>query len=296
MRKTRYYLLFTLCLLLLGSSFTALAADGAPIAENLELTTYRGISVGGRLKAFDPEGEEVHFRITTEPRKGSLTLGDGGTFVYTPADGKRGRDYFGYCATDPNGNVSQEATVVITIRKAGKGAGYADTAGLSCEYAACVLAEKGLFTGRCVCGQYLFEPEEMVTCGEFLTLCMETAGIEPAETAVSTGTEATAAPAWVQQYVDAAVSEGCPIPTFDEGAFDADAPVTLGAAAQTLSKALRITPLSSAAVEESAEARAIQELVSCGLLPIGMEAETSLTRGQAAELLLKAIQLLEARS
>lgn len=296
MKKIRYFLLFALCLLLLGSSFTALAADGAPIAENLELTTYRGISVGGRLKAFDPEGEEVHFRITTEPRKGALTLGEDGEFVYTPADGKRGRDYFGYCATDPNGNVSQEATVVITIRKAGKGAGYADTAGLSCEYAACVLAEKGLFTGRCVCGQYLFEPEEMVTCGEFLTLCMETAGIEPAETAVSTGTEATAAPAWVQQYVDAAVSEGCPIPTFDEGTFDADAPVTLGAAAQTLSKALRITPLSSAAVEESAEARAIQELVSCGLLPIGMEAETSLTRGQAAELLLKAIQLLEARS
>ena len=295
MRKTRYLLLFMLCLLLLGSSFTALAADGAPIAENLELTTYRGISVGGRLKAFDPEGEAVHFRITTEPRKGTLTLGEDGEFVYTPADGKRGRDYFGYCASDPNGNVSQEATVVITIRKAGKGAGYADTAGLSCEYAACVLAEKGLFTGRCVCGQYLFEPEEMISCGEFLTLCMETAGIEPVETAVSTEVEATAAPAWVQQYVDAAVSEGCPVPTFGEGVFDADAPVTLGSAAQTLSKALRITPLSSTSVEESAEARAIQELAACGLLPLGMEAETSLTRGQAAELLLKALQLIEER-
>ncbi len=295
MKKIRYFLLFTLCLLLLGSSFPALAADGAPIAENLELTTYRGISVGGRLKAFDPEGEEVHFRITTEPRKGSLTLGDDGEFVYTPADGKRGRDYFGYCASDPNGNVSQEATVVITIRKAGKGAGYADTAGLSCEYAACVLAEKRLFTGRCVCGQYLFEPEETVTCGEFLTLCMETAGIEPVETAVSTEAEATAVPAWVQQYVDAAMSEGCPIPTFGEGAFDADAPVTLGAAAQTLSKALRITPLASANVEESAEARAIQELAACGLLPLDMAAETSLTRGQAAELFLKALNLLEER-
>lgn len=295
MKKIRYFLLFTLCLLLLGSSFPALAADGAPVAENLELTTYRGISVGGRLKAFDPEGEEVHFRITTEPRKGSLTLGENGEFVYTPADGKRGRDYFGYCAADPNGNVSQEATVVITIRKAGKGAGYADTSGLSCEYAACVLAEKGLFTGRCVCGQYLFEPEETVTCGEFLTLCMETAGIEPVETAVSTETEATAAPAWVQQYVDAAVSEGCPVPTFGEKTFDAAAPVTVGAAARTLSKALRITPLSSASAEENAEARAIQELVACGLLPIGMDAESSLTRSQAAELFLKALNLLEQR-
>ena len=38
-----------------------------------------------------------------------------------------------------------------------------------------------------------------------------------------------------------AVSEGCPVPTFGGASFDADAPVTLGAAAQTLSKALRIT-------------------------------------------------------
>ena len=174
MKKIREILLFSLCVLLFSGSLTAAAADGTPIAENLEIMTYRGISVGGQLKAFDPEGEEVHFRITTEPRKGTLTLEENGEFVYTPAEGKRGRDYFGYCASDPKGNVSQEATVVITIRKAGKGAGYADTAGLSCEYAACVLAEEGLFTGRCVCGQYLFEPEETVSCGEFLSLCMET--------------------------------------------------------------------------------------------------------------------------
>ena len=294
MKKIREILLIPLCILLLSGSLNAAAADSAPIAENLEITTYRGISVGGRLKAFDPEGEEVHFRITTEPKKGALTLGEDGEFVYTPAGGKRGRDYFGYCASDPNGNVSQEATVVITIRKAGKGAGYADTAGLSCEYAACVLAEKGLFTGRCVCGQYLFEPEEAVTCGEFLTLCMETAGIAPAEPALSAETCAASAPAWVQQYIDAAEAEGCPVPTFDEGPFDADAPVTLGAAAQTLSAALRVTPLASASVS-SAEERAIEELIACGILPIGMDAEKSLTRGQAAELLLNALHLLDER-
>ena len=91
------------------------------------------------------------------------------------------------------------------------------------------------------------------------------------------------------------MSEGCPVPTFGGASFDADAPVTLGAAAQTLSKALRITPLSSASSEESAAARAIQELVACGLLPIGMDAEAPLTRGQAAELFLKALDLLEQR-
>lgn len=294
MKKTRNILLFLLCTLLLGGSLTAAAADGAPIAENLELTTYRGVSVGGRLKAFDPEGEEVHFRITTEPKKGTLTLAETGEFVYTPADGKRGRDYFGYCASDPTGNVSQEATVVITIRKPGKGSGYADTAGLSCEYAACVLAEKGLFTGRCVCGQFLFEPEETVSCGEFLTLCMETAGIEPVETAASVEETVSDAPGWIQPYIDAALSEGCPVPVFGAEVFDTEVPVTLGAAAQTLSAALRVTPLRSASAK-SAEARAIEELAACGLLPLGMDAEATLTRGETAELLLKAMQLLEKR-
>lgn len=294
MKKLRSLLFLLLCFLMLGSAAGARAADGAPIAENLELTTYRGLSVGGRLKAFDPEGETVSFRITTEPRKGTLSVEETGEFVYTPADGKRGRDYFGYVAADPQGNVSQEATVVITIRKSGKSAGYADTAGLSCEYAACVLAEKGLFTGRCVCGQYLFEPEEAVSCGEFLSLCMKTAGVEPADTAAATDAGGAAIPTWVQGYVAAAEAEGCPVSVFGAGSFAADAPVTLGAAAQTLSAALRVTPLASSSLS-SAEEQAVEELIACGILPIGMDAEKSLTRGQAAELILNALHLLEER-
>ena len=35
----------------------AFAANGAPVAENLELTTYREVSVGGQLAAVDPEGD-----------------------------------------------------------------------------------------------------------------------------------------------------------------------------------------------------------------------------------------------
>ena len=53
MKKIREILLFSLCVLLFSGSLTAAAADGAPIAENLEIMTYRGISVGGQLKAFD---------------------------------------------------------------------------------------------------------------------------------------------------------------------------------------------------------------------------------------------------
>lgn len=75
---------------------TVLAANGAPVAENLELTTYRNVCVGGQLSAVDPEGDAMTFEITTQPSKGTVELTDDGRFVYTPDTNRKGRDYFGY--------------------------------------------------------------------------------------------------------------------------------------------------------------------------------------------------------
>ena len=120
------------------------AETAAPVAENLELTTFRNTSVGGTLSASAPDGSPLTFRITTEPIKGTVTLTDDGTFVYTPADGKRGRDYFGFRAADSSGNESQEATVLISIRKQKPDITYSDMTGRPEEYAAVMLAEQGL--------------------------------------------------------------------------------------------------------------------------------------------------------
>ena len=68
---------------------TAGSGNSAPVAENLEISTYRETSVSGDFKALDPEGDLLSFRITTPPGKGSVTV-QGGSFVYTPAEGKRG--------------------------------------------------------------------------------------------------------------------------------------------------------------------------------------------------------------
>ena len=64
----------------------AFAAGSCPVAENLELTTYRNVSVGGNLSAYDPEDDVVSYQITTEPVKGSLNLEPDGSFVYTPGE------------------------------------------------------------------------------------------------------------------------------------------------------------------------------------------------------------------
>ena len=120
---TRKGLALCAVLLLAAVALTAFApviparAEGnAPVAQNMELTTYRNVSVGGRLTAVDPDGDTLTFQITTEPTKGEIELTDDGRFVYTPDTNRRGRDYFGYKAMDASGNSSQEATVIIRIQ------------------------------------------------------------------------------------------------------------------------------------------------------------------------------------
>lgn len=93
----------------------AQAEGSAPIADNLELVTKRDVPAEGILSARDAEDEELSYQITTKPIKGTIQLESGGRFVYTPRKGKKGRDYFGYRAADAEGNVSQEATVLIRI-------------------------------------------------------------------------------------------------------------------------------------------------------------------------------------
>ncbi len=163
------------------------AETAAPVAENMELRTFRGTSIGGTLRANAPDGSPLTFRITTEPIKGTVTLTDDGTFVYTPADGKRGRDYFGFRAADSSGRESQEATVIIAIKKQKPDVTYSDMAGRAEEYAAVLLAEQGVCIGRQVGGQYLFDPDSAMPRDEFLAMCMDLTGTETLQGVLSTG-------------------------------------------------------------------------------------------------------------
>ena len=106
------FLMAMVLLMCSGLVYPALAAGSAPVAENLELRTFRNVSVSGQLSAFDPENDVVKFEISTQPVKGHIELATDGSFVYTPNQDKKGKDYFGYRATDSEGNVSQEATVI----------------------------------------------------------------------------------------------------------------------------------------------------------------------------------------
>lgn len=61
-------------------------ANGAPVAENLELTTYKNVAVTAQFSAVDPEGDLLTYHILNKPARGAVTMPEDGSseFVYTP--------------------------------------------------------------------------------------------------------------------------------------------------------------------------------------------------------------------
>lgn len=255
------------------------------VAENLELETYRGVAVGGQLAAAAPDDTKLSYQITTEPSKGRVELEADGRFVYTPEEGRRGRDYFGYKVFDEAGNASQEATVIIQLLKCKAAFRYADTAGLPCDYAAHALAAEGLLQGQCVAGNHLFEPERSISRGEFLSLCMSAAGVEPLRGVSSTGCKDDAdMDAWLKPYVSTALLAGY---TKKDAVFAGDEVLSRTEAAAMLNRIFALTdaPGTSAADEYD---RAVMNLTGSGIpLTLG---KAPLTRGEAAMMLAEAMK------
>jgi hypothetical protein len=295
-----------LALILCVSLFVgALAENGAPIAENLELTTYRGVSMGGRLSAVDPEGDAVIFEICTPPAKGTIELGDDGSFVYTPGEGRKGKDYFGYRAIDTDGNCSQEATVIIRIQKQKTKTTYSDMDGRAEAYAAVLLAENGIFVGEKLAGRYVFRPDEPVTRGEFLAMCMELTDTELLTGTLSTGFADDAdIDTYLKPYVSTALLDGIIdgyVSEHSAAVFCPGNAITAAEAAVMLDRALGLTDAVSvwSQTDPAAPAWAAQSLdnlSACRILPPGLSAKsTTLSRADAAVMLAAGMDIIASR-
>ena len=273
----------------------------APVAQNLELETYRGVAVGGKLEAADPDGDLCGFEITTPPVKGTVTLAEDGSFVYTPVEGKRGRDYFGYRAADAQGNVSQEATVIIRLKKQERADCYADMASNGAHYAALRLKEAGVFCGKTVAGEALFEPEAAVSRADFLAMSMRIADSALLSGVTRTGfADDEAIAVWAKPCVATALMDGVVAGYSVSGGaeFRPDDAITGYEAAVLLDRLLNITDVSVSAQDDAVPVWAAQSnanLRACRLLPAGAAETQTLTRAQCAQMLLAAMEFLEKR-
>ena len=288
-RISAQVLLFILsAVLLLVSGQTAYAEGSAPIAENLELTTYRNISVGGKMSAFDPDGGALRFEVTTEPVKGELQIEEDGGFVYTPKPGKKGRDYFGYKAYDQEGNASQEATVIIRIEKAKKTIQYTDMTGRGEEYAAVRLYETGLLTGEKIGNDVCFHPDRMIPKGEFISLCVKLSG-QPVYAGVlqTSFTDDSRIPIWMKGYAAAAALSGLT----DSDTLNPEDFIRVEEAAEILDHALHVTEVHYLSREKS---QACINLEAAGVLADGVP-DDYLTRAEMAKMLCGAMDLMNKR-
>lgn len=305
-------LLFSACLpmrssaVVIESVTTGTGTNSAPVAEDIEIRTYKNVCVKAYFNSTDPDGDQVSYRLESEPAKGTVDIKDN-TFLYMPKEGKKGKDSFTYAAVDSQGNVSGKATVSIVIDKMKCKVTYADISSNEPAYAAYRLAEESIYTGGRISESYYFKPDEIVSRGEFLALCMSAASVEPLKDILRTGfADDASMPFWVKPYVSAALLDGVISGYADaNGAivFSADSAISGSEAAVMLNNMLGITDVASVSsfrYSDSVPAWALQALVNLDMCNIISDVQDTvgsgyLTRIEAAEMISRALDFIETR-
>jgi hypothetical protein len=95
------------------------AADQAPVAANDSYQTGVGVPLDGNVMDNDDPGDgPASIASNTLPANGSLSLAVNGVFTYTPDPGFEGDDDFTYRIVDQDGDLSNTASVAITVASA----------------------------------------------------------------------------------------------------------------------------------------------------------------------------------
>ena len=280
-----------------------------PVARNMDLSTYKNVSVTGYFDAVDAEGDVLTFRMMSNPARGSVELAQDGSgrFVYRPYENKTGKDRFTYAALDAAGNLSEKATVTVVIEKGTTTVTYRDLDGDPAHKSAVRLAEEGIYVGPCVGGSYTFDPQAGVTRAEFLAMAMAVAGLEPMEDVTVTGfMDDSAIPVWSKGRISAALKVGAIRGGRDErgaSVFRAGETITYGQAAVMLDNLLQVTDVPvevfAAGTETHWASQAAADLSACGVMrteDMGSGGlEQPLTLGEAAVLLDGALDIRDNR-
>ena len=267
--------------------------DNAPVAEDLATETYKNLPTTMALKAKDPEGQPLTFTVTRQPRRGTVTIAEDGSFTYTPKKNKVGVDSFTFTAADPAGKVSREATVTITILKPTDATQYTDTAGRECRFAAEWMRHTGIFVGENLAGNPCFNPDKAVTRGEFTSMLVKALDIPEEEDLILTSYE-DEIPVWLQPYLAAAVRSGLTAGLPDQNTFGPNELISGSEAAVMLQNALDLSLTDSVTADDgTVPVWAAASLTALSDHGIVLNPASSLTRADAAQILYKTVQMME---
>ncbi|MPM15969.1 hypothetical protein SDC9_62343 [bioreactor metagenome] len=287
------------------------AENNSPIAENLDICTYKNVAITGRFAAVDPEGDLLTYKMVKKPARGAVMVSEDGSgeFVYTPYENKTGKDSFTYVAVDAVGNTSEPATVKVRIVKASTKVNYSDMDGNPAHKASIRLAEEGIFIGECMDGQYFFNPDAPVTRSAFVAMAMKVMDMDPLADITTTGfADDASIPAWSKPYISSALKSGVVQGYADASGqivFSADAAVTKAEAAVLLNRMLQVSDVKANAMYSdsvTAPVWAYQSAVnleSVGVIQTNSDGalalDSTLTRAEAAEMLSGVLDVLDSR-
>lgn len=274
--------------------------DKAPEAKDGLLETYKNLENTGKFNVVDEEGSSLTYTITRQPRRGSVTIQEDGTFLFTPKKNKVGKDYFTFTATDAAGNVSNEATITIQILKATDDKRYTDITQESGQFEALWMKNTGLFAGTQVADNCCFQPDSPITRGEFLAMVMKLLDL-PVEDSLSVSgfADEEEAPLWQKPYLVSAMRMG--LVSNAESSDDENAPVfrpndpITGAEAAVMLQNILMLGVSNTD-SDSTDVPVWAQEASCALTEAGVElnaTQETLTRMDAAKALYQVSKLTE---
>lgn len=266
--------------------------DQAPVAEDSAIETYKNMPNQGKLKVTDPEGQKLTYTVTRQPKRGTVTVSEDGSYLYTPKKNKVGTDSFTFTATDPAGKVSREATVTVQILKPAVAGTYADTAGADCRFEAEWLRNTGIFEGEQLAGQRCFQPEKTLSRGEFLSMLVKTLGMDVDREAAFTGFS-DEAPDWLKPYLAAAMRSGMTAGWPHGNVFGAGETMTGAEAAVLVTGGLDLTvSVVASGKENDGDQPAWVQNAMATMADNGISLDADgLTRGEAAKLLYQISQM-----
>lgn len=168
-------------------------ANSAPTVDmeddaSLAVSTHVGIAIGGRIRAYDAEGDDMRFEIVSYPKNGTIDLNaETGEYTYTPLGSYFGEDSFSYVAIDTYGNYSSAKQVVLDVQRLSVDVVYSDMEGHPAHHAALALTEKSVMSGATIGESTYFMPDVSVSRIDFLVMTMNAAGIDDVKSVKDTG-------------------------------------------------------------------------------------------------------------